>query len=1701
MSKYFWHRVMTFTLMAGLLFGAFQPLSVAATPASSFKNTQVAPDGLVQPGGPGVEPQPLTKLDSELRALAQKGGAEPVEVYILARQGSDLSRVAEVTEVRPFPGGELVVAKVTPDKISKMASHPDVYAAEVFHAIEAPIPLTPEEDVQRLTREKAIELRAKVAEYKANPGSAPQRQFPAGSGTLAPANGVYRSGADLIGAPKAWDKGFTGQGVNIAIIDSGVDFGHPDLEGKEAFYESGPYEGWPIALDPHSMRNYYYEGLTSWDNYDDGENYSWYARVDNIIRCIKGQVTQFDFDGITYYIDTEIIDLSLSGEIRWSAHPDIQLADYVSPTGEWMPFIMVDTQQAGVYDTIIADLNYDKWFDQYDDTASLGTIDPVLSQDLGSYVYTDTVVLTGTQYVPSALWWEPPLWYGRDVAAAETTLPAGTFIYALDHNSGPDAYDGADGVADVSGGMVYYIADGVRTIPGMDYLYPGVGPAGMPPVPFNGWLAAFMLGSDYADGGDHGTLCASAAAAGAEIKGYFGAFGEFMQYAEEDWSGFFGPSDDISQWLPFLKPADRGTVEGPAPGASIIAMGANYEVVNGMQGFYDAYTFLAYGVDGAPNSGDEFVDIGSMSYGDGSVHNDGWDWESRLLTYFNQNYLPNTAFLTSSGNGGHGYGTVNSPGNTTAIKVGASTQYGATTVFGSALENEQINDGEVQPFSGRGPDALGRPTPHVLATGAWGTGDAPLNMFGIYNFFFSGGWFPGDGNNAWYEWGGTSRSAPEAAGVLALVYQAYNDANGSFPDFETARQILMSSADDLKHDVLMQGAGRVNADRATDVAGNSKGVYVSPSFLAAGEYQGQQYESFANVLYPGDTWNQVFSVRNTGTTARTVNIGDEVLLEMETLTYTQVVAPWTGLEDNHYPENYYYYADYFVGADPGSTQHGPDLAIPVPAGADLMQVELVFPFEMFDFSYNDPDPDSISYNISQRWSLTVYDWTDRDGDGYLWADTSGDGIVNPQDAGDELDISWTGPTEETEINRFAYSYNYANQQEVTVRLSDREDIDNILIGLVHRNPNDTRPGWGMDEYEANPMLVKVVFYQKADWDLVTENKASLYLPAGTSNTFLATFNIPADQPPGLYEGAITLNDGAHLTLIPTTVNVAVPGDELLFTLGGTEKAGTPYDNGRMAGGYQWSSVLEEGDWRYYYYDAASRMEQQYLYVRNQWGQVCDNMPTFNETLVWGPNPGEQFSQAEPEKYGPYGMQFAGGTPYANTGDPGGWYGPRVWAGWWTPDGPQPESRAWATLWEGLNQVQFRNVLLSGKQQCGEGYEATAGVLGVDLPQTGLVINSGQLSGSFTVDFVSPVDSMFAYAAGFGEEQWFRNQDVPQGRHSNIPPDDLMDGWVYTFEATNVHGIEVWTYGLSSDIDLYLLYDANNDGFFNVYDNRELLDWSTNGGPYEHLFFDGGEGIPYVEDGTYAVVMYGYWVEPGDQFDLQLRTYDGDDLSIEGANNATNWTLSVTPGQVETATVNWQVPESDVWYGYLWFGMPWEEEPQWFSQGPDFYIPVTINAGGVNFARSTKEVDLDKVMMSTSADDDVILTYTITLVNDGADGVSVDVADLLPSGVEYLVQYINEGANGFEGTYVAKWWAENGEHGYFGPDGEYIRWSGFVGPGISNKIYIEYKVKVKIGFYGTITNKADIKVWDTGEFLSRTATTEVFYPLFLPIIGK
>ncbi len=81
-------------------------------------------------------------------------------------------------------------------------------------------------------------------------------------GELPPSQSVESWGIYKIRAPEAWEAGFTGEGVRIAVLDTGVDISHPALQGKmftispgDPYYPGGWIEfdsdGNPVCSEPH----------------------------------------------------------------------------------------------------------------------------------------------------------------------------------------------------------------------------------------------------------------------------------------------------------------------------------------------------------------------------------------------------------------------------------------------------------------------------------------------------------------------------------------------------------------------------------------------------------------------------------------------------------------------------------------------------------------------------------------------------------------------------------------------------------------------------------------------------------------------------------------------------------------------------------------------------------------------------------------------------------------------------------------------------------------------------------------------------------------------------------------------------------------------------------------------------------------------------------------------------------------------------------------------------------------------------------------------------------------------------------------------------------------------------------------------------------------------------------------------------------
>ena len=350
-----------------------------------------------------------------------------------------------------------------------------------------------------------------------------------------------------------------------------------------------------------------------------------------------------------------------------------------------------------------------------------------------------------------------------------------------------------DGTWDLSAGLLGWISDGQNHPPGVAMLYPEVAKA---PVPEAGRLLAFIN-----DENGHGTNCAGQVAS----------------------QGVISDPTRIGPRSTFLSGA---VVQGIAPQAEIIA------IENGFSLPLDAWTVAALGLDGLPQTGDE-AQVVSNSWGASALIEDGWDEISRFASELNRTDAPQISFLAATGNGGHGYGTVTSPGGGTIIDVGAST-FNGDTIYFEDVAPAQFLYGDVQPWSNRGAGTQGDIAPDVLAVGAWGLGPNPLN------------YYYGNGQAAYDIFGGTSMSTPLAAGGMALIYQAFQQAHGRWPTWSEARDLLLNGTDDLGYDALTQGAGNLRVDRSVSAALGAN-VTVSPAQWTPGT----AYPAYPAVLEAG----------------------------------------------------------------------------------------------------------------------------------------------------------------------------------------------------------------------------------------------------------------------------------------------------------------------------------------------------------------------------------------------------------------------------------------------------------------------------------------------------------------------------------------------------------------------------------------------------------------------------------------------------------------------------------------------------------------------------------------------------------------------------------------------------------------------------------------------------------------------------------
>lgn len=575
----------------------------------------------------------------------------------------------------------------------------------------------------------------------------------------------------LHGAAGAWAEGYTGAGIKIAVIDTGFDMAHADLLNQQARYEnvSSPYYGWPIVYDDRAA---YYWSM----NMIGG----WVADTTATSADMGGYV---GFDGRTWDISA-LADVmgtpvsSQSGVYHIGYHTDMNL---MALWGDTIGVLVVDSVTPGVYDTVYVDIDDDMSFS--DEKAC------TKGDETAYYDYYDSFL--GTEN-----------W---------------------------DAWNGGDGYPDLSGGMVYWISDGVNVLPATDWMYGATFTAGA------GDAVGFV--GEFGYGESHGTMTSSAA---------LGTGASFY-----------------SQLM------------GMAPDAKLVAIPMTNDYVA-------SWLFAELGADGMPNTGDE-ANIVSNSYGFSDTAIDAgyelWD----LYTSYISLIGGQTLWFWSTGNGGPGLGTVHSPIDFTAVHCGATTTMQYRYWLGYEEYYEYTTWGDMAPFSNAGPTRTGKLNAEISASGMYSMEPAPLNQPAYGGL--------GDGYVHFQIGSGTSHATPTVAGGAALGFEAYYALTGTMPYIDYAKAVLMASADDMHYDPLKQGAGWLNATTYVHLMGKYDGVQTldtsGPVLLKAALYPGTDdgtatgtpYEVWPNFLLPDESYTHSLSTTNFNpVTPADVSITSEMLI-------------------------------------------------------------------------------------------------------------------------------------------------------------------------------------------------------------------------------------------------------------------------------------------------------------------------------------------------------------------------------------------------------------------------------------------------------------------------------------------------------------------------------------------------------------------------------------------------------------------------------------------------------------------------------------------------------------------------------------------------------------------------------------------------------------------------------------------------------
>jgi len=536
---------------------------------------------------------------------------------------------------------------------------------------------------------------------------------------------------------------------------------------------------------------------------------------------------------------------------------------------------------------------------------------------------------------------------------------------------------------------------------------------------------------------------------------------------------------------------------------------------------------------------------------------------------------PGVTIVSSAGNSGHGYGTIGLPNASPyGITVGATTN-NVFVGYGPFKDQPRFGDttsnyNDVVDFSSRGPSSIGDPKPDLMSIGAHGF--TPSNVLKSEK---------DSKDESFSMFGGTSMSAPIVSGSAAILIEGMKKQSQDIDPF-TIKNILMSTATDLKNDPFTQGSGLVDVSLALDYVNGTDGLFIvhndasyynikkilDPAIdkvnSAAIGFERFQLPSnsipmtswFAGQLLPGERSTTTFTVVNPSENELTVTVTPKKLslIVKNEFSGTTTVQQQDSIlnKSGTYIPNYVKLSDV---KSHSTLNEFFDEKDPIPDDASLMILNVNFPFDTFMNETSDIYADDIKIS-----SLYIYDWLDNNNDTKITSD--------------ELSL----------VNRAG---SWGTVQELRVTDPNEKFEGTPLVGIY---PVPTRYSYWLGDTKMNSTsmdyTLSASYYQKEKWSVLWLESQTVTVPPKDVATVDVTLVAPTDLQTGVYQGFLTFEGEKHLVNAPVSfvIKQLVDQNDSLVIIPGKQSDDVLYGNGYTKGAFDMVNRYMAGDWRQYYFD-------------------------------------------------------------------------------------------------------------------------------------------------------------------------------------------------------------------------------------------------------------------------------------------------------------------------------------------------------------------------------------------------------------------------------------------------------------------------------------------------------------------------------------